>query len=505
MSSARSSVDSLPNSPTLVPGLSGTDSTSRLILLPDTDIRDPLEEYTTDEEDENGDNHPQPGIDQLPIPPLSPSTVFLYLLSPYLRLGAIYASDIGGASLTYGLTGLIIAASLSAFCRQIWFLLGRYLRKSSTEDVLIHTFAPRQRRVHKYRLARYTLTTISGLFRLLLAAMYLRDSVDSALLLKVSESILFHSRLNISILLSILVFILSLPKSLASKSIVYTTGLSVASYLAWLVAVSRSYGANELSLPSLSSLQRGLLWSEISSFTFACTTAMTVPLSASLIAGTPSVPPVSKNARAKSFQLLNTFSTMLAVLLMLPLVIIAASPRTPASTAVSDDLILGLRIVTLVLSTPSVVVSIISLPLHGAVHQFTRTNAALSVITVVILALSLVPPTIASVLDDTTLFLAVFGTFLLPALAHITIHYFRRPLSIVVPQAPSSAPSTPRLSNSELSPSPSRDPLLQRKERLLQRSRIGKRLLWDFVIWIILIPICGCAFVWAAGRLARQW
>lgn len=91
------------------------------------------------------------------------------------------------------------------------------------------------------------------------------------------------------------------------------------------------------------------------------------------------------------------------------------------------------------------------------------------------------------------------------ALAHITIHYFRRPLSIVVPQAPSSAPSTPRPSDSEFSPSASRDPLLQRKERLLQRSRLGKRLLWDFVIWIILIPMCGCAFVWAAGRLARQW
>lgn len=91
------------------------------------------------------------------------------------------------------------------------------------------------------------------------------------------------------------------------------------------------------------------------------------------------------------------------------------------------------------------------------------------------------------------------------ALAHITIHYFRRPLSIVMPQAPSSVPSTPRPSHSDRSPSPSRDPLLQRKERLLQRSRFGKRLLWDVVIWIVLIPICGYALVWATGRLARRW
>ena len=91
------------------------------------------------------------------------------------------------------------------------------------------------------------------------------------------------------------------------------------------------------------------------------------------------------------------------------------------------------------------------------------------------------------------------------ALAHVTIHYFRRPLSIVVPQAPSSVPSTPRHSHLEHSPSPSRDPLLQRKERLLQRSRIGKRLLWDIVMWIVLIPTCVGALVWAGGRLARQW
>lgn len=157
---------------------------------------------------------------------------------------------------------------------------------------------------------------------------------------------------------------------------------------------------------------------------------MTVPLSASLIAGISSVPPASKNAWAKSFQLLNTFSTMLAVLFMLPLVIIAASPRAPepidepawanlsqkASTMASDNFILGLRIATLVLSTPSVVVSITSHSLHGAVYRFSRTNAALSVIVLVILALSLVPPTITSILDDATLFLAIFGTFLLPGM-----------------------------------------------------------------------------------------
>ncbi|KAI9573562.1 hypothetical protein HD554DRAFT_2310743 [Boletus coccyginus] len=478
----------------------------RLILLPNTDDRDPLEDYATDDDD-NEHNGPQPGINHPPLPPLPPSVVFLYLLSPYLRLGAIYASDIDDASLTYGLTALFVAAALSAFCRHIWFLLGRYMRKPSTEDIVVHMFPRRHRGARRRGLARSIFTIISGSFRLLLAAMYLRDSVDSVLLLQLPKSIPSLSRRNISILLSILVFVLSIPRSLASRSIVYTTGLSIASYLAWLVAVSRSYGTNNLLPPSLGSSRRGVLWNEISSYAFACATAMTVPLSASLIAGTPSASLASRNAKARSFELLNLSSTVLAALLMLPLVTIhTASPYAPTSTTTSDNLILGLRIAILVLSIPSIVVSVISLPFHhGVAYHFLHTDLALYVITVVILALSLVPPTVASILDDVILFLAVFGAFLLPALAHITIHYFRRPLAIVVPHAPSSVPNSPRSSDLGRSPSPSRDPLLQRKEWLLQRSRFGKRLLWDVVVWIVLIPTCICALVWAAGRLARRW
>ena len=151
-----------------------TGASSRLILLADTDDGDPFQEYTTDEEDDNENNDAQLGTNQLPVPPLSSAVVFLYLLSPYLRLGAIYASDIGSAPLAYGLPGLVVAATLSAFCRQIWFLLGRYVRKSSTEDILVHMIARRRRRVSNHGWAAYTFTIFGGLFRILLAAMYLR-------------------------------------------------------------------------------------------------------------------------------------------------------------------------------------------------------------------------------------------------------------------------------------------------------------------------------------------
>lgn len=85
-----------------------------------------------------------------------------------------------------------------------------------------------------------------------------------------------------------------------------------------------------------------------------------------------------------------------------------------ASTASSKNLILALRIATLVLSIPSLMISVISLPLYGSVHRFIHTDLALSLIIVAVFALGLVPPAIASVLNDVTLFLAVFGTFMLP-------------------------------------------------------------------------------------------
>lgn len=150
------------------PALHGTGSTSRLILLPNTDDDD------RDDQDEHEATDPLPAIDQLTIPPLPPSALFFYLLSPYLRLGAIYASDGTRTSLTYSLAALVVAAALSAFCRQIWFLLGRYLRESSTEDILIYTFARDHRRIREYGLTRYTFAIISASFRILLAALYLR-------------------------------------------------------------------------------------------------------------------------------------------------------------------------------------------------------------------------------------------------------------------------------------------------------------------------------------------
>ncbi|KAH7885248.1 hypothetical protein F5I97DRAFT_1883943 [Phlebopus sp. FC_14] len=491
----RSSVDS-PTSQASPSGLSGPASGSLLVLLPDTEARDTYE-YASDDEGDEEDNL-EPETRKLSIPPLPPSVVFLYLLSPYLRLGAMYIPD-GNLPFNYGLATLTIAALLSAFCRHIWFLLGRYLHKDTAEDILVETFTWSRDKGREHVFARRTISSIVGLFRVSLASLYLRDSVDCVLPF-VPETTPLRSRLSASVFLGFLV-LLSTSRSLATKQAIYTTTVSLASYMAWLIAVSHAYAT--YGLPRSSNLpQRGVLWNEISSIAFACTTTLTLPLSASLAAGRTTMP-ASQNEGAKAFQILNTSSTVLAAMLMLPLVLFASSSSNPETSGSTPGLLLSLlRMATLMMSVPTVVVSTPALPLPQVIHHVTVVDPSRIIVTCAIVALSLTSSSIVYIINDAVLFLAVSGTFLLPALTHIIIHYFRRPLSIVVPQISSSLSRV--LQSSQSRPS-SPDPLLRRKERLLQRRRLGERLLWDFGIWIILLPACGCALVWAAGRLALQW
>jgi hypothetical protein len=81
----------------------------------------------------------------------------------------------------------------------------------------------------------------------------------------------------------------------------------------------------------------------------------------------------------------------------------------------------------------------------------------------------------------------------LSAILHITVHYFKRPLSIVLP-----APAT-RTGDGE------GDELLQRKERSLQRRRLGRRVFWDAVSWVSILLLGAGGTAWAIGRVLRRW
>ena len=89
------------------------------------------------------------------------------------------------------------------------------------------------------------------------------------------------------------------------------------------------------------------------------------------------------------------------------------------------------------------------------------------------------------------------------ALLHIVFHYFRRPLSILVKNSPRTDGTSPH----EEGPNVDRDTeeLLLRKERSLQRRRLGRRILWDLGVWILLIPVGGGGLTWAIGREIGVW
>lgn len=116
-----------------------------------------------------------------------------------------------------------------------------------------------------------------------------------------------------------------------------------------------------------------------------------------------------------------------------------------------------------------------------------------------------------------------------PAALHIIIHNLKKPIEIVMP------PTTPTISRySQASSSTSHyatssrvdpehttllrssptttaasesrnDELLQRKERTLQRRRLGKRIGWDLGVWVLLVPVVGVGVAWGGGRVAGRW
>ncbi|KAG1822902.1 uncharacterized protein BJ212DRAFT_1331272 [Suillus subaureus] len=505
-SGRQSSLDSLAGSPITSPtspaspysptdSISVLDSSSALVLLPNQDDEDSFE-FSSDEEHDEHD--PQLEIVKLTIPPLAPATVFLYLLAPYLRLGAILVPN-GITSLKFGLVNLFVAAALSIFSRNLWFLLARYLRKSTTEDIFLEVIAKgisRAKRRQRERIRRLLLC-VTGSLRILMASMYLRASVDSVypLLLK---ALPVQTRLTTTLVLGLLISVASFPKSLAAKQVICITWLSIILYTAWLAAALYNHMTGTV-MPSPILAQHGVLWNCTTSIAFSFATSLTVPLPASL-AGRPSTSS-NKTNRGTYFQVLSILSTIIATLLILPSILTASLPNVPGALSDTRNIIVHvLRASSLLLSIPPVLVSIHPLPVPLAVRRVCKLDLSKATLIFVVVLLSSGPPSMATFLNDLTILLALCGSYFLPAWAHITIHYFRRPISIVIPH---SVPNTPRTIHS---PSPhSPDALLQRKERLLQRRRLGRRVLWDVGVWLLLIPISVFGMVWAGGRLVRKW
>jgi len=266
--------------------------------------------------------------------------------------------------------------------------------------------------------------------------------------------------------------------------------VSFFAYLTWLGAVSHAHIKGTLST-DLHWQGPGILWQGITTTAFVFSSSWTIPLYASLRGSTP--PAATKRRRRFSFRTLITASVAITVALVLPLCIFASfSNRPNSSKQGAIPLVAISSAVNLILTIPAILITIPPLSLPGNIRH---TNSTISkiIITVVTTTLSVLPRKATVVLFDMCLVLSLLSSYVLPAFLHVTVHYFRRPLSIVLPS------SVTRTGDGE------GDELLQRKERSLQRRRLGRRLVSDAVSWVSILLLGMGGSAWAIGRLLGKW
>ena len=156
--------------------ISGLDSSAALILVHDQDDPPSPLDFTDDEDDGEDDDLSSPIFEvrrSAVFPTLPSTTVFLYLLAPYLKLGALDLPN-SSLSLKFGLPALLLSALASAFARQIWYMLARYLRKADMTDVLLHTFAKGRGKERRRSFIRIFVRLGTGTISTLVAVAYLR-------------------------------------------------------------------------------------------------------------------------------------------------------------------------------------------------------------------------------------------------------------------------------------------------------------------------------------------
>ena len=157
---------------------SALDSSAALILLHDSEASNVPFDFTDDEDSERDEssNLVSPVFDMRKstvFPPLRPSLVFLYLLAPYLKLGALDLIN-SRLPLKYGLLALLASALASVYSRQIWYKLARYLRKADVTEIVLDTYTRRRSKVRRRMVLRGSVKVGNGILSILVAVTYLR-------------------------------------------------------------------------------------------------------------------------------------------------------------------------------------------------------------------------------------------------------------------------------------------------------------------------------------------
>ncbi|KAK4688254.1 hypothetical protein P7C73_g1853, partial [Tremellales sp. Uapishka_1] len=93
----------------------------------------------------------------------------------------------------------------------------------------------------------------------------------------------------------------------------------------------------------------------------------------------------------------------------------------------------------------------------------------------------------------------------LAALFFIITFHLRSPLAIVFPSAAAPPPPTNGHNRTNSLQDPSTDVLLARKERQLQKRRLGRRLWQDLIVYVGILPVGSVTILWSLGRLIGVW
>ncbi|KAH0586430.1 hypothetical protein H2248_007665 [Termitomyces sp. 'cryptogamus'] len=487
-----SSVSSSGSSRVSSPSLTPLDSSAALILVHDEETQSPFH-LDSDDDNEDEDSVPQFDVHRTSTPPLSPSLVFLYLLVPYLKLGAMFLPHTE-TPLNYGLPSLFVFALLAAFARQLLYMLSRYTRSAELEDVVLDLLARGRGKERRRSTIRIIARAGIGGLRALLATVYLRESVHLLLPLLLNGTSL-TLRLGLTSIFILVVAPISFAQSLGSKRIVYTTWLTLATYIIWLTCITYAY-IHHMPLENAGWLRTGTFWQGPVTIAFAFTSSSTLSLYTSL-RGSHQPVTTAKPSKFRSFELLSVLSVILALLLTLPLVIFSADPSVPETSTAPRYSVLSiipvLNATTLLLSIPSLIVTVPSLPVTDRLRCSTSFPISKILLLVFVTILALVPSRISAILSDILLLCALTSTYFLPAVLHIIAHFFERPLTIL----------TPRNAQSREGRS-GPDELLLRKERALQKKQFRKRIVWDLGVWLLLLG-GGAGFVAAIGRVLGTW
>lgn len=198
--------------------ITGFDSSTALILVTEPDDDADSDEHanvlggspnsnhspfdiSTDSDDDNEDDEDDQEYSAdspTPIPPMSSLTVFLYLLSPFLKFGALLLPPIllgsepsdpdpdsaantdlslQPLSRRWSAVAIVVFAAIAAFTRHIWYMLARYVRRADLEEIVLETFArARGRAENKRRILRAAVRAGTAGMRIVMGVVYVRGN-----------------------------------------------------------------------------------------------------------------------------------------------------------------------------------------------------------------------------------------------------------------------------------------------------------------------------------------